>query len=181
MKNHLVAIGAFVSLVSERVVQITNHTRCPNDLVRSGTSATEPWYEGVDKMGVRHAFPQAAISSSVTGFPWEPLPVSPLKVRIPRIVTRGQHRAAAKSRAGKSLGSASLRLEWPFEEVEASDGIYNLQAQRLLSFIVDKLPFGIADKALLKWLELIEEGPAAILTEPVAKALRRVGRKLKAS
>lgn len=143
---HAYSIGSFVRLDSGRVMYVKRFLQekeIPN--VNLVSTKDEPWYEGIGGDGAVFVFPQNTVMHQCAGFD---RPVAEIRVEEslkPVRRPQGRPRPAASKKATTSM---SITLSWPSSDEVCTERDYEKQADRLVQFIVDELPAGIADKVL---------------------------------
>lgn len=172
-KIHLISVGSFVVLLSGRVVRVTNHrSRAVTD-VNFASAKGQPWYDAVDAEGVQHSFPQSSVAGLTSSFPHSVLPAATPVPSIPRVIAKRKTLPRLIKRT-----STALAVSWPMYEDGDPSGDYEKEAAKIVKFLVEELPAGITDEVLLQWISYMEATPNGLLSEPIIKAIRRLGRKL---
>jgi len=177
-RSHTTPIGSFVVLPSGRTVRITKHlTARPASSSFFPGANNLPWYEAVDAYDGLFNFPQSSIISLASGFPTPPLAVTSVSPGATRRI-RIAPRVSTPSRPRRS---ASVTVSWPTVETGEYLNDYDTEAQRVVEFLTDTLPAGIADRVLERWADVLYAGPAnETIPKSAGTALRRLARKLRA-
>lgn len=174
-KRHTYAPHQFVVLVSGKIILISTRLSKPPAEVLLATLRNQSWYAGHDAIGLRHTFPESAVTRTTTGF--DPLSVPPSQ-SIPRTLANEvvRRRKAPVATPQAQTVYSGIELEWnPVQQSAAADAQEaTREAQKVTQFLLNTVPAAITAKVFDNLLTYARERRPDLLPAAMKKSIAGV-------